>query len=157
MYNYGLNEKNEHDLLYKKVIFKTCGEAIKKYQSIFTSLHQELKLESINLLKYIKGNFYKKHTDAFHQVNRQLSFIINLNEGYKLFVKGIQKICDHYNKKCVMNWVSNLVTTEDGNELIRDLISWSREEGIETRLTTSYDPRGRFNKKDFEIFKSNVG
>ena len=83
VYNYGLNEKNEHDLLYKKVIFKTCGEAIKKYQSIFTSLHQELKLESINLLKYKQGNFYKKHTDAFHKVNRQLSFIINLNEDYK--------------------------------------------------------------------------
>ena len=82
VYNYGLNEKNKHDLLYKKVIFKTCGEAIKKYQSIFTSLHQELKLESINLLKYKQGNFYKKHTDAFHQVNRQLSFIINLNEDY---------------------------------------------------------------------------
>ena len=83
VFNYGLDDKNEHDLLYKKFIFNTCNKAIKEYQKIFTSLHQELKLESINLLKYEKNNFYKKHTDAFHQVNRQLSFIINLNEGYE--------------------------------------------------------------------------
>ena len=74
---------NQHDLLYKNLIFNTCSAAIKKYQKLFPSLHQELKLESINLLKYVKGNFYKKHTDAFHQVNRQLSFIINLNEAYE--------------------------------------------------------------------------
>ena len=83
VYCYGLNEKNEHDVLYKKLIFNTCSAAIKKYQKMFPSLHQELKLESINLLKYVEGNFYKKHTDAFHKVNRQLSFIINLNEDYK--------------------------------------------------------------------------
>jgi len=83
VYNYGLNEKDEHDLLYKKLIFNTCSDAIKKYQKIFPSLYQELKLESINLLKYVEGNFYKKHIDAFHKVNRQLSFIINLNEGYE--------------------------------------------------------------------------
>ena len=82
VYNYGLNESNEHDLLYKKLIFNTCSNAIKKYQKIFPSLHQELKLESINLLKYVVGNFYKRHIDAFHKVNRQLSFIINLNEDY---------------------------------------------------------------------------
>tara|TARA_R100001443_G_scaffold114385_2_gene130327 strand:+ start:3979 stop:4542 length:564 start_codon:yes stop_codon:yes gene_type:complete len=82
VYNYGLNESKEHDLLYKKLIFNTCDKAIKKYQTIFTSL-QNLRLESINLLKYKKGNFYKKHTDAFYQVNRQLSFIINLNNDYE--------------------------------------------------------------------------
>jgi len=82
VYNYGLNESNEHDLLYKKLIFNTCNDAIKKYQKIFISL-QQLKLESINLLKYKKGNFYKRHTDAYYQVNRQLSFIINLNEDYE--------------------------------------------------------------------------
>tara|TARA_R100001509_G_scaffold161201_1_gene130057 strand:- start:1267 stop:1836 length:570 start_codon:yes stop_codon:yes gene_type:complete len=78
-----LNLSKEHDSLYHKLIFKTCCKAIEKYQKIFPSLHQELKFESINLLKYVKGNFYKKHTDAFHQVNRQLSFIINLNEDYE--------------------------------------------------------------------------
>tara|TARA_R100001126_G_C4867063_1_gene170820 strand:+ start:258 stop:827 length:570 start_codon:yes stop_codon:yes gene_type:complete len=83
VYTFGLNESNQHDLLYKNLIFNTCSAAIKKYQKLFPSLHQELKLESINLLKYVKGNFYKKHTDAFHQVNRQLSFIINLNQDYE--------------------------------------------------------------------------
>mgnify|MGYP003139796224 CR=1 FL=1 len=78
-----LNLSKEHDVLYQKLIFNTCSKAITNYQKIFTSLHQELKLESINLLKYKTGNFYKKHTDSFHQENRQLSFIINLNEDYK--------------------------------------------------------------------------
>ena len=78
-----LNPKKEHDALYNKVIFNTCCKAIQKYQKIFPSLYQELKLESVNLLKYKKGNFYKKHIDAYHQVNRHLSFIINLNEDYE--------------------------------------------------------------------------
>ena len=83
VFNYGLNINNHHDALYQKLIFNTCNQAIKKYQKLFSSLHQEVKLESINLLKYEVGNFYKRHIDAFHMVNRQLSFIINLNEDYK--------------------------------------------------------------------------
>jgi predicted 2-oxoglutarate/Fe(II)-dependent dioxygenase YbiX len=83
VFNYGLNINNHHDALYHKLIFNTCNQAIKKYQKLFSSLHQELKLESINLLKYEVGNFYKRHIDAFHMVNRHLSFIINLNEDYK--------------------------------------------------------------------------
>tara|TARA_R100001509_G_C4865707_1_gene214967 strand:- start:122 stop:688 length:567 start_codon:yes stop_codon:yes gene_type:complete len=78
-----LNPSKEYDTLYHKLIFDTCCNAIQKYQKIFPSLHQELKLESVNLLKYKKGNFYKKHIDAYHQVNRHLSFIINLNEEYE--------------------------------------------------------------------------
>ena len=46
--------------------------------------------------------------------------------------------------------------SDEGNDLLRDLISWSEHEGIETRLTTSYGSRGDLIKKDFEIFKSNV-
>ena len=78
-----LNTNKEHDALYHKLIFNTCCKAIEKYQKIFPSLYQELKFESINLLKYEVGNFYKRHIDAYHQVNRHLSFIINLNKNYK--------------------------------------------------------------------------
>tara|TARA_A100000171_G_C2092406_1_gene125231 strand:+ start:185 stop:751 length:567 start_codon:yes stop_codon:yes gene_type:complete len=83
VYNYGLDERKDQDMLYKKIIFDCCQKAIQKYQKIFPALHQEMKLESINLLKYEVGNFYRRHIDAYHQVNRHLSFIINLNENYE--------------------------------------------------------------------------
>lgn len=77
-----------------------------------------------------------------------------LNEVYKQLSLGIQKIADKYNKQCSLNWVSNLVT--DKLDLIEDLLQYSKNNNITTRLTTSYDPRGRFNPKQFEIFKKNV-
>ena len=80
----------------------------------------------------------------------------NLNEGYKLLSKGIEDICKKYNKEFVINWVTNLVTNKEGNDLIRDLLDWSKSNNITARLTTSYDPRGRFNKTDLQIFKDNV-
>jgi len=83
VYNYGLDERKDQDMLYKKIIFECCQKALKNYQKIFPSLHQEMKLESINLLKYVKGNFYKRHIDAYHKVNRHISFIINLNRDYE--------------------------------------------------------------------------
>mgnify|MGYP003117661187 CR=1 FL=1 len=78
-----LNFNKEQDVLYRKIIFETCCKAIEKYSKMFTSLYQELKFESVNFLKYKKGNFYKRHIDSYYQENRQLSFIINLNEDYK--------------------------------------------------------------------------
>jgi len=79
-----------------------------------------------------------------------------LNEGYKLLSKGIQDICKKYNKEFVINWVTNLVTDGIGNLLIHDLLDWSKFKNIPARLTTSYDPRGRFNATDLQIFKDNV-
>ena len=114
------------------------------------------KLPSIE--KFISKEMYMKVTFNIMggEVFAPAIYNRSLNEGYKLLSKGIQKICQKYDKEFSINWVSNLVTSPDGNELIMDLLTWSREEDIPSRLTTSYDPRGRFNKKDFEIFKSNV-
>jgi radical SAM protein with 4Fe4S-binding SPASM domain len=77
-----------------------------------------------------------------------------LNEAYKQLSLGIQKIANKYNKKCSLNWVSNLVT--DKLDLIEDLLQYSKDNNITSRLTTSYDPRGRFNPKQFEVFKKNI-
>ena len=114
------------------------------------------KLPSIE--KFVSKEMYMKVTFNIMggEVFAPAIYNRSLNEGYKLLSKGIQKICQKYDKEFSINWVSNLVTSPDGNELIMDLLKWSREEDIPCRLTTSYDPRGRFNKKDFEIFKSNV-
>ena len=79
-----------------------------------------------------------------------------LNHAYKTLSKGIQKICERYDKKVRINWVTNLIMSDEGNELLRDLLSWSEHEGIEATITTSYDPRGRFSKTDLERFKQQV-
>jgi radical SAM protein with 4Fe4S-binding SPASM domain len=79
-----------------------------------------------------------------------------INEAYKQLSLGISKIAKKYNKKYSLNWVTNLVTDRNGIEQIEDLLQYSKDNNISARLTTSYDPRGRFNKSQFEIFKMNV-
>lgn len=53
-----------------------------------------------------------------------------------------------------INWVSNLVNSCP-NE-VSDLIDQCNELGFENSISTSYDPKGRFNKGQFEVFKSNL-
>jgi len=79
-----------------------------------------------------------------------------LNEAYKKLSLGISNIAKKYNKLYSLNWVSNLVTSQEGLSQIEDLFQYSKDNEIPARLTTSYDPRGRFNKSQFETFKSNV-
>jgi len=40
-------------------------------------------IETINLLKYNKGGFYKKHNDSGYKTHRELSAIIFLNNDYE--------------------------------------------------------------------------
>jgi len=79
-----------------------------------------------------------------------------INEAYKQLSLGISKIAEKYNKKYSLNWVTNLVTDRNGIEQIENLLQYSKDNNISARLSTSYDPRGRFNKSQFEIFKMNV-
>ena len=80
VYDYGLTD-NKQDTAYNKVLSDVIKNSISQYLKSFTYLI-ELKMEGINLLKYVKGNFYNTHIDSFHTVNRQISIIINLNEDY---------------------------------------------------------------------------
>lgn len=75
-------------------------------------------------------------------------------QAYKDLSIGIKKLCDQYGKNFKINWVTNLVT--DKYEYIDDLLKFSEENGIEANIVTSYDPRGRFNKKSFETFKRSM-
>jgi len=79
-----------------------------------------------------------------------------LNEAYKKLSLGISNIAKKYNKLYSLNWVSNLVTSQEGLSQIEDLFQYSKDNEIPARLSTSYDPRGRFNKSQFETFKGNV-
>jgi len=74
--------------------------------------------------------------------------------GYVQLSEEIKKICDRHNKKFSINWVTNLVI--ERNDLVQYLLATSKFKGIDARLTTSYDPRGRFNPRDLELFKDNV-
>ncbi len=57
-------------------------------------------------------------------------------------------------KTVVVNFVSNLVT-EQPHRVI-ELLEHLRSVGVDSRLTTSYDSKGRFNSKQFELYKSNM-
>jgi len=82
VYDHGLNPNNNNDKPYIKILLDVMQKELLKYMNIFTYLHQ-VKIQDINLLKYEVGNFYGTHIDAYHTVNRQLSFIINLNQEYE--------------------------------------------------------------------------
>ena len=58
-----------------------AGHSLGEYSALCCA--QSITFEqTINLLKYKEGNFYSPHIDAFHTVNRQLSFIFCLNNNY---------------------------------------------------------------------------
>ena len=52
-----------------------------KYLSKFPYIYS-LELEDLHLLKYNKGNYYQAHADYSSSTPRNLSVIVNLNEGY---------------------------------------------------------------------------
>ena len=94
VYSYGLNSQNTKDDLYIKILVDVMQKALLEYTKTFNYLRQAC-VQDINLLKYERGNFYDTHIDSFHTVNRQLSFIINLNNTYEggdlVFYKPIEK------------------------------------------------------------------
>jgi radical SAM protein with 4Fe4S-binding SPASM domain len=114
------------------------------------------KLEPIE--KFISREFKNKVTLNIMggEVFAPSIYSTELNEAYKQLSLGISQIAKKYNKSYSLNWVSNLVTDKKGIDQIEDLLKYSKDNNIPARLTTSYDPRGRFNKIQFEIFKSNV-
>jgi radical SAM protein with 4Fe4S-binding SPASM domain len=114
------------------------------------------KLESIE--KFVSKEYKNKITLNLMGGEIFAPSIYNkeLNESYKKLSLGIQKIAIKYNKQFSLNWVTNLVTDKNGIEQIEDLLQYLKDNKISSRLTTSYDPRGRFNKLQFEIFKNNV-
>ncbi len=81
-------------------------------------------------------------------------FTSEMLQAYKDLSLGIKQLGKKYNKKVQINWVTNLVT--DKLDFIEDLFAYSETIGLKSNLVTSYDPRGRFNKKALETFKENM-
>lgn len=77
-------------------------------------------------------------------------------EQFDLYVKlahGIVNAYKPYQISVRLNWVSNLVV--DINFVLK-LIYELRRASIECTITTSYDSKGRFNKKTKEIWMNNL-
>ena len=81
VFDYGLDKYNPQDVVHSKILMQKMKEALDKYVQTFNYLREACP-QTINLLKYKEGNFYSPHIDAFHTVNRQLSFIFCLNNNY---------------------------------------------------------------------------
>lgn len=81
-------------------------------------------------------------------------FNSSLFSDYKDLAKGIGELGKKYNKKTRINWVTNLVVSKRNQ--INDLLLYCRSQNIKSKLVTSYDPAGRFNKPNLKIFLENI-
>jgi radical SAM protein with 4Fe4S-binding SPASM domain len=77
-----------------------------------------------------------------------------LNFDYIELAQGIISLGKKYNIEVSFNWVTNLVTSKISQ--IETLLSETQKLGAPSKLFTSYDPAGRFNAKNFEIYKKNL-
>jgi sulfatase maturation enzyme AslB (radical SAM superfamily) len=77
-----------------------------------------------------------------------------LNNDYIELARGISRLGEKYNIETAINWVTNLVTSKIPE--IEHLLSETAKFGVPSTLFTSYDPAGRFNKKNLEIYKKNL-
>lgn len=77
-----------------------------------------------------------------------------LLEDYKALVTGLGESAQRHGKQLQLNWLSNLVT--DKHAEIEALLTHATNVGVDSALSTSYDPRGRFTREQFAIFKDNV-
>jgi len=101
----------------------------------------------------------KKYTNGFdiNLMGGELFFDeINdsLFDDYFYLAKKVNEYCTANSIEVSFNWVTNLVFTKTQRvlKLQSDLI----DEGVDSMLTTSYDPRGRFNTKNFNLFLKNI-
>jgi sulfatase maturation enzyme AslB (radical SAM superfamily) len=79
---------------------------------------------------------------------------LNLYPQYLDLAKALKYKCDLLGKSLKINWVTNLVNSRP--DLVDKLVNECKLLGIQNELSTSYDPRGRFNKHEFDVFKNNL-
>lgn len=77
-----------------------------------------------------------------------------LNDDFIELSKGIVALGKKYNIEVGLNWVTNLITTKI--ELIEHLLKETQKLGVVSKLFTSYDPAGRFNRNTIKVFKKNL-
>ena len=79
---YSLNFETPTNLFYWNYIKQQIEKVYMLYKAKFP-LMRSTKINQIDLLKYEVGGKYEIHTDAYTNMNRFLSVIINLNDEYE--------------------------------------------------------------------------
>lgn len=81
-------------------------------------------------------------------------FTDELRETYVKFAWEIVHLAQERDIQATVNWVTNLVMEDHAqlDQFIEDCVL----AGLPVTFTTSYDPKGRFNKRQFEIFERNM-
>jgi predicted 2-oxoglutarate/Fe(II)-dependent dioxygenase YbiX len=82
VFGHSLKKDNISDKIFFKHIDKVIQQHYSHYKFKFPYL-QTSNLKQISLLKYEVGGKYEIHTDHYHQTERTLTFILNLNEDYE--------------------------------------------------------------------------
>lgn len=78
----------------------------------------------------------------------------SLFDDYFTFAVRVNDYAKEVNVKVDFNWVTNLVFTK--TQRVLKLMERLATVGIEGSITTSYDPRGRFNSQSFDLFRTNL-
>jgi|TARA_R110000803_G_scaffold29044_1_gene66613 Rps23 Pro-64 3,4-dihydroxylase Tpa1-like proline 4-hydroxylase len=111
---YHLNFATPTNLFYWNVIKKEIERVYALYKAKFPKM-MSIKINQIDLLKYLPGGKYEVHTDHFTISPRHLSIIINLNEDYEggdlIFTDQYEKEIKRYklNEGSVVFFPSNFM------------------------------------------------
>lgn len=112
------------------------------------------KLESVD--KFLKTEMRK--SVVFNIMGGEIFadeiFDISLLNDYIALAKGIKELGKKYNKKTEINWVTNLVISK--RDQVEILLQNCRDLNMKSKLVTSFDPAGRFNKPNLQIFLDNI-
>lgn len=76
-----------------------------------------------------------------------------LFDDYRAFARVLNDYAKPRNIPFTINWVTNLVYSN--NDRVISLVEELKEE-MDCKITTSYDPTGRFNKSDLELWLKNL-
>ena len=83
-------------------------------------------------------------------------FTHQLLEDYYYIIDSVKMWQSELDKKIIVNWVTNLVFDAEQRDFVKSLLQYADNVAVKSRLTTSYDALGRFNRGDLEKWKSNV-
>tara|TARA_R110000737_G_scaffold282832_2_gene289509 strand:- start:65 stop:610 length:546 start_codon:yes stop_codon:yes gene_type:complete len=82
VFGHSIKKNSVSDKIFFKHIDKIIQQHYSHYKFKFPYLETS-NLNQIDLLKYEFGGKYEIHTDHFYQMQRTLTFILNLNEDYE--------------------------------------------------------------------------